>query len=124
MKKLLVLFGVLAFLPVCSYAYMNETETSDIENLRGQGFSDSLLEVVDLTKSHNVGSGKKFTRYYKHKEHHYLGKGYTYLKQYVDPIQDTGYFGEGQINFTNTWNGDATKYSSERVPNVNKADNL
>lgn len=123
MKKLLVLLGIITITPCISYAFINESETSNIDVLRHQGYSESTLEVVDTAKYYNGGISKKNQRYFKTKEHRHLGKGYKYLKQYVDPAQDDGIFGEHQINFSNNWNGDVTKYTSEKVQS-NQVDNL
>ena len=123
MKKLLVLLGVMVFASCSSYAHIDESETSDIDTLRTQGYSESMLEVIDTVKSHNKGKNSKTQRYFRRKDHRSLGKGYDYLKLYIDPIQDDGFFGEHQINFSNNWNGDNTKYSSQYVRN-NQADNL
>ena len=91
MKKLLVLFGVMALLPMASFAYYYENETADI----------------------NKGQNGTYTRRYQQKSPKgKLGNAYTYLKRYVDPFQDDGKFGEHQINFTNTWMDDTTHYSS------------
>ena len=50
----------------------------------------------------------------RYKKHFYTKKNspYTSLKLYVDPIQDDGNFGQHQVNFTNTWTGDETHYST------------
>ncbi len=113
MKKLLVLFGVMALLPMASFAYYYENETADIDVLKAQGYSDSALMIVDLTNDINKGQNGTYTRRYQQKSPKgKLGNAYTYLKRYVDPFQDDGKFGEHQINFTNTWMDDTTHYSS------------
>ncbi len=113
MKKLLVLLGVMAFLPAASFAYYNENETSDVDVLRAQGYSDSALMMVDLANDINKGQNSTYTRRFQPKTpKNKWGNAYTYLKRYVDPFQDDGKFGEHQINFTNTWMDDTTHYSS------------
>ena len=113
MKKLLVLFGVMALLPMASFAYYYENETADIDVLKAQGYSDSALMIVDLTNDINKGQNGTYTRRYQQKSPKgKLGNAYTYLKRYVDPFQDDGKFGEHQINFTNTWTGENAHYSS------------
>lgn len=121
MKKLLVLFGAIAVIP--AYAYINESEISSPEILGRQGFSRSTLEVVDTVKYRSQGSGKRKQRYFTRREGRGLGKAYTYIKNYIDPIQDDGIFGEHSINYTNTWNGDDTRYSSGKESSAN-FDNL
>ncbi len=123
MKKLLVLFGVLVFVPAFSYAYIEESETSDMSTLRDQGFSLSTLEVVDTVKYHNSDKNHRYQRKFNKKDHNFFGKSYQYIKNYVDPIQDDGLFAEHEINYSNTWSGDNARYSSER-DSVNYVDNL
>ncbi len=113
MKKLLVLLGVMAFIPAVSFAYYNENETSDIDVLRAQGYSDSALMMVDLANDINKGQNGTYTRRFQPKTPKgKLGNAYTHLKRYVDPFQDDGKFGEHEINFTNTWMDGTTHYSS------------
>lgn len=113
MKKLLVLLGVAILFPMSSYAYYYENETSDIDVLKAQGYSDSALMMVDLANDINKGQNGTYTRRFQPKTpKNKWGNAYTHLKRYVDPIQDDGKFGEHQINFTNTWLGDKTNYSS------------
>ncbi len=123
MKKLLVLFGVLVFVPAFSYAYIDESETSNMSTLKDQGFSLSTLEIVDTVKYHNSDKNHRYQRQFNKKDHRYFGKGYQYVKNYIDPIQDDGLFGEHQINYSNNWNGDNTRYSSE-LDSVSQIDNL
>lgn len=122
MKKLLVLCGILALGTGVSFAYMDESETSDINALKSQGFSESMLRTVDLVNKNNSGLNGTYTRHYTPK---YSKKGHFYnnVKLYFDPIQDDGRFGEHQINFTNTWMGDETEYSSQ-LKNTETVENL
>ena len=113
MKKLLVLFGVMAFVPMMAFAYYLEDETSTVDVLRAQGYSDSALMMVDLVNDTNKGSNSTYVRHFQPKTpESKLGNAYSYLKRYVDPFQDDGKFGEHQINFTNTWMDDTTHYST------------
>ena len=123
MKKLLVLFGVLVFVPSLSYAYINESETSDIDVLCAQGYSVSTLQVVDTARYHNSGKNSKNKRYFRLKDNNKFGRAYTFVKNYLDPIQDDGRFGEHEINYTNTWSGEYTNYSTGREP-IQEIDNL
>lgn len=114
MRKILVLFGIIAFLEMNAMAYLNEGETSDMSVLEKQGFSRSTMEIVDWAKYRNSGTGGKYVRYYQPKKGRFLGRPYQQIKEYVDPFQDHGRFGDGQIEFSNTWTGDKTFYSSDR----------
>ena len=115
MKKIAILFGAIMISTTVSMAYMQENETSNIDSLRAQGFSRSTLEVVDKVSDMNKGKNTVYERRFVTKKHHNkLGKIYTEIKNYVDPSQDNGKFGEQPITFTNTWQGFDTKYSSEK----------
>lgn len=107
MKKILTLLGIMVLSAGISMAAMEEDETSNIEVLRAQGYSESALRIMDNVKANNQGLNGNYKRHFTDKK-----KGaYTTLKLYVDPIQDDGDFGNHQVNFTNTWQGDETKYS-------------
>ncbi len=117
MKKILVLLGILALSPIASLASLNENETSSMEVLGAQGFSRSTLEAVDWANYRNGKSNHKYVRYFQPKQHKF-GRLYQRMKVYTDPIQDDGTFGDRQIEFSNTWMGDKTFYSSDK--NANK----
>ncbi len=124
MKKLIVLCGLATLSTSLSFAYFESTKTSDIDILRAQGYSESTLQVVDWANATNKGQDSTYVRHFVKKQPKgKLGKAYTNLKLYVDPSQDDGLFGEHQINFTNTWNGDNTKYST-RVMEKEKIEDL
>lgn len=109
MKKILTLLGIITLGAGVSYAAISENKTSDIDILRSQGYSESALRIVDTVKAHNQGPTGKYKRYFFKKK----DTPYTTLKNYVDPIQDDGDFGSHQINYTNTWKGDETYYSTK-----------
>ena len=125
MKKLLILFGIITFLPSLSYAYFEEGKTSDIDVLKKQGYSESTLKLVDWTNYTNKGQESKYVRHYQPKKREGWGKGYNLLKTYVDPIQDDARFGEHQINFSNLWYGDReTPAYSENTEEKSNVENL
>lgn len=124
MKKLFVLFGIFAFLGSASFAYYYENETLNPEILKAQGFSDSAIRITDKVHSFNEGIHGDYQRRFKRQDKNKLGKGYTYIKNYIDPYQDDGWFGEHQINFTNTWAGDSTHYSTPEKPTSGVVENL
>lgn len=103
MKKLIALMGILSLTTGLSFAYINESKTSDVEVLKSQGFSDSALKIVDLVNTQQAGLDGKYVKYYQPKKHKGLGKPYTRLKNYIDPVQDDGMFGEHQIHYSNSW---------------------
>ena len=114
MKKIMVLFGAIALLQGVSPAYILESDSSNVELMKAQGFSRSTLQAVDWVNARNqAGSGgTKYVRRFTPKEHNVFGKAYFTAKEYIDPIQDDGIFGDRQIEFSNTWLGDETRYSS------------
>ena len=121
MKNLSVLLGVIILSSGMSFGAINDNATSDIDLLRNQGYSESILEVVDTAKSHD--SNGLTPRYYTSRGKNKLGRGYTSLKTYIDPVQDDGLFGDHQINFSNSWTWGRNKYSS-KYRKVNTVENL
>ena len=114
MKKVLAFLGIMTLSTMASYALMTDVNTSDVDILRKQGYSESALKVVDTVKYNARGmNGKYERRFVPVAQNSKAGRAYTYLKNYVDPIQDDDLFGRHQINFTNTWNGDETDYSQK-----------
>ena len=110
MKKVLTALSVTLISSTVCFAMMEETQTSNIDILRAQGYSESALKVIDIAKAH--GQGLKYKKYYTTQ-----AKGpYHRIKVYTDPIQDDDTFGEHQLNFANSWNGDETRYTSGKVP--------
>ena len=116
MKKIAVLLGIMAFSQISTMAYLNEGETSAIKTLEAQGYSRSTLEVVDWANYRNGGIHTKYVRYYQPKKN-ILGRLYQNTKVYLDPVQDNGEFGDTHIEFTNTWLGNDTFYSSDKRAN-------
>ncbi len=113
MKKLSILFGVLFISSLASFAYLDESATSEVDTLRAQGFSESMLQVADFVNEKNKGISGNYERRFKPVKHTGKMGAYSKVKVYFDPIQDDGKFGEHQINFTNTWMGEPNWYSSQ-----------
>ena len=111
MKKIMILFAATLLLTNLSFAYIKEGTTSDIQTLQTQGFSEGALRVVDTVKLYNQSASKKYERHYKKTK----PSAYTNVKRYIDPIQDDDNFAEHEINYTNTWNGDETHYSTTKI---------
>lgn len=113
MKKILVLFGAFALIPSMSFAYMDEDQTASIDELRNQGYSETTLQLVDLAQDRDKGPNSKYERRFVPKGHkNIIGKSYSFLNNYFNPIYEDGIFGEHQVNFTNTWSGENSFYSS------------
>ena len=74
-----------------------------------------MLRVLDTVKSNNQSKGELYVRDFQQPQRTKLGNFYHNLKVYFDPSQDDGKFGEHEIDFTNSWQGDHTKYSSPLV---------
>ncbi len=113
MKKISILFGVLFISSLSCFAYLDESTTSEIDTLRAQGYSESMLQIADFVNEKNKGINGNYERRFKPVR--YSGKmgAYSKMKIYFDPTQDDGKFGEHQINFTNTWMGEPNWYSSQ-----------
>ena len=117
MRKILAFVGVMALSVTASYAFYTERNVSSVDMLRRQGYSESTLKVVDTVKYSARGTNGKYEkRFVPVAQNSKAGRSYTRLKNYVDPIQDDGDFGQHQVNFTNTWKGNETKYSSSKEP--------
>lgn len=113
MKKLLVLFGIILLSQGISFAAIKTDESANIDTLRAQGYSESALRVIDTVNNIQQGKDGKYAKYYTKKEgSNLLGRAYSRVKEYFDPIQDDGKFGVHQINFSNDWMRDETSYSS------------
>ncbi|MBQ4647140.1 MAG: hypothetical protein IJB79_07305 [Candidatus Gastranaerophilales bacterium] len=110
MKKIMALLGITLLSTSISFAIMDDTKTSEIETLRSQGYSESVLRVVDTVKSHNQGPTGKYKRHFSAPN---VGV-YSHIKHYFDPIQEDDQFGEHEINFSNNWNGDETRYTTTK----------
>ena len=112
MKKILLSLTVMAVIPCISMAYVYENETSNLEVLKVQGYSTPTLQMMDAVNYSDKGVNGTYQRKFKnHRADDKIG-WYQRLKQYVDPIQDDGKFGEHDVTLSNTWLNDYTKYSS------------
>ena len=109
MKKIMALLGISTFMFASSLAYVEENKTADIDLLRSQGYSESTLRVVDTVKSLNRNKNGDYQRRFRKNT-----TPYSRVKAYIDPIQDDDNFGEHQINYTNSWNGDETRYTTTK----------
>ena len=112
MKKIIALFTTMLIATSVSFAAIDENKTGDIDVLRKQGFSESTLRIMDTVNYQSKGISKKYQRRFVKEER---PSAYTAVKLYFDPVQDDDNFGEHQINFTNTWNGDETRYTTRKV---------
>ena len=112
MKKVIALFTTMLIATGTSFAAIDENKIGDIDVLRAQGFSESTLRILDTVNYQNKSMSKKYERRFVKKE---KPSAYTAVKLYFDPMQDDDNFGEHQINFTNTWNGNETNYTTRKV---------
>ena len=67
MKKTLVICSLLSACTLASYAFLDENKTSDINSLREQGFSESMLKTVDMVNDNNKGINGNYVRYFTKK---------------------------------------------------------
>lgn len=112
MKKLFLIACSLLIMP-SAFAYVTTSELSDVEYLKGKGYSEALLKTVDLQKDNQKGPRGTYERVYQTnryvkpsgsffkqtKEH--LLYFYDKAKLYLDPIQDDDLFGNRENTFTN-----------------------
>lgn len=121
MKKTIIVCLFATIICTFAQAKYNEGETASVDALKSQGFSENTLILQDKVNYYNGGLNNGYQRIYQKKEpKSKLGKAYTYLKNYVDPVQDDGDFFEHQINFTNSWTKGIADYARthERVNNI------
>ena len=104
-------------------AFLYENETTDVEVLRAQGYSEATLQAADWANYRNGGVNTKYVRHYQPKKSNFLGRAYQKVKVYFDPIQDDGLYGDRSIEFSNTWRGLDNKYSSD-MQKTNTVENL
>ena len=114
MKKFAITLCLALCLTGTSFAYYEEGTMQKIDVLRAQGFSESTIQSVDTATRMNRGkNGKTTAAFTKKTGKNALGRSYTAIKNYFDPLQDDGNFGEHQIQFTNTWNDDVPEYANK-----------
>lgn len=106
-KAVIALSGAFLLSIGTTCAYMMENETSSIDELQKQGYSDNALRLVDDQNERNSGKNVKYVRHYKNtKSKNVFGRAYTRLKVYFDPCQNDDKFGKHQINYSNSWMND------------------
>ncbi len=110
MKKITALLGFIALLSTVSFAEITTKQTADFDYLKTQGFSESTLHVVDTARAHTEG----VDGYQKKYRDDGRVRPYKAIKLYFDPAQEDDKFGEHQIEFSNTWVGDNTFYTTTK----------
>ena len=123
MKKITALFAVTLLSIGVSNAAMSDSQTTDIDILRSQGFSETALRAIDTVKANNQGPAGKYQRYFIPKKSNIFGRAYSNVKNYIDTAQDDGRFGQRQINFTNTFMDETAEYGYPTVE-ANNIENL
>ena len=114
MKKFAITLCLVLCATGATFAYYEEDTMQKIDVLRAQGFSESTIQTVDVATKLNRGrNGKTTSTFAKKRGKNALGRSYTAIKNYFDPLQDDGNFGEHQIQFTNTWNSDVPEYANK-----------
>ena len=119
MKKIAALFAVTLLSIGVSNAVMTDTQTTEIDTLRSQGYSESALRAIDTIKANNQGPTGRYQRYFTPKKSNIFGRAYTNVKNYIDTAQDDGNFGQRQINFTNTFLDEGAEYAQPTVESNN-----
>ena len=112
MKKLFLIACSFLIMPA-AFAYVTASELSDVEYLKGKGYSTPTLKTMDLQKYNQKGPHGTYERVYQTtryvkpsgsffkqtKEH--LLYFYDKAKLYLDPAQDDDLFGNREATFTN-----------------------
>lgn len=112
MKKLFLIACSFLIMP-SAFAYVTTSDLSDVEYLKGKGYSEAMLKTMDLQKDNQKGPHGTYERVYQTnryvkpsgsffkqtKEH--LLYFYDKAKLYLDPIQDDDLFGNRETSFTN-----------------------
>ncbi len=112
MKKLFLIACSLLIMP-SAFAYITTSELTDVNYLKGKGYSEPMLKTIDMQKSNQTGPHGTYKRVYQTnryvkpsgsflnqtKEH--LLYFYDKAKLYLDPIQDDDLFGNHESSFTN-----------------------
>lgn len=118
MKKIALMLSLFVISTGISSAYLYSGELSNVDTLREQGFSESTLQVVNTVSFHNKGKHRDEQRMIlPMRSRNPFGRAYTAVKNYIDPAQDDGLFGEHQIEYTNTWNSDLPGYARKYTEN-------
>lgn len=112
MKKIFALFGFVALSASVSMAFVYDDQSAQVDVLKKQGYSQSTLEIVDKSLYMQRGQSGNYEKKFVQKGRTKKGNVYHQIKTYVDPMQDDGKFGEHKIEFSNTWQGDETYYTS------------
>lgn len=113
MKKILILSAILAFTSNMLFAAQDAAEMSAIDSLRAQGYSEQTLKIYDNINYMNKHGN--YETYYVDKQQHPIGKFYTKVKLYTDIAQDDGEFGMHEINYSNSFFGNETDYTTRKV---------
>ncbi|GBF22647.1 hypothetical protein tpqmel_0051 [Candidatus Gastranaerophilus sp. (ex Termes propinquus)] len=87
----------------CVFAYIDESTTADIEKLRRDNYSESMLKIVDRARFHaENGDANYYDHFYTQKyKFGYLGYWYNQAKAYIDPVAEDNNFGRYEIDFSN-----------------------
>lgn len=113
MKKLIILSAMLVFASNIGFAAQDGSEMSSIDSLRAQGYSEHTLKILDTVNYMNKHGN--YETYYVDKKENPIGKFYTKAKLYTDVAQDDGKFGMHEINYTNSFFGEETSYTTRKV---------
>lgn len=113
MKKLIIFSAMLVFASNASFAAQNSSDMSSIDSLRAQGYSELTLKIFDNVNYMNKHGN--YETYYVDRKEHPIGKFYTKAKLYTDIAQDDNKFGRHEINYTNSFFGEETSYTTRKV---------
>ena len=67
MKKILILSGLFLISTAGCFAYYDENQSSKVDTLRAQGYSENMLRVMDSVNAKNQGINSNYVRRFQPK---------------------------------------------------------
>lgn len=126
MKKIFLILVLLGFIAP-SYAFLVESTTSDVDVLKHSNYSESTLKIIDTIKTENTYGFNPYSPAYQPiypvTAWDHTRMWYEKIKDWVDPMQDDGYFGHHEINFENRFfqnEPSQSMFKKDLKPNVYK----
>ena len=118
MRKIALLLALIVTTQM-SFAYVEEYTTSDIKTLTGTGYSQSALKVIETSRITKQGAEKDYVPFYSTEIYsdNPIVKWYQVAKRYVDPAQNSNFFGTREINYENSWHPDGPSAIEFKTPN-------
>lgn len=106
MKKIFMLMLSMLIISPSAFSAIIEGTTSDVKTLKNTTYSETMIKTIDLIKTHNTYGTDDYRPYYTYNtdpdnpSKHFF-HWYKKVRNWMDPMQDDGYFGMREINFNN-----------------------